>query len=164
MPILTGGTRSRWRTDGGSGISPSRRALRRSSQRHWAHARRRPDGRFRRPEMTHRIGVGIHGAGNVSTEYIRAFMRNPDTEVRIITSRTLDSARRRAAACGVDCDVGDDFEAMLRRDDVQIVAICTPNHLHTAEGIQAARAGKHFVIEKPIALSLSELRDLLVAV
>jgi UDP-N-acetyl-2-amino-2-deoxyglucuronate dehydrogenase len=114
--------------------------------------------------MTHRIGVGIHGAGNVSTEYIRAFMRNPDTEVRMITSRTLDSARRRAAACGVDCDVGDDFEAMLRRDDVQIVAICTPNQLHTAEGIQAARAGKHFVIEKPIALSLSELRDLLVAV
>ncbi|MGH2405737.1 MAG: Gfo/Idh/MocA family protein [bacterium] len=114
--------------------------------------------------MTRRMGVGIHGAGNVSTEYIRAFMRNPETEVRIITSRTIDSARRRAAACGVDCDVGDDLAAMLRRDDVQIAAICTPNHLHAAEGIQAARAGKHFVIEKPIALTLSELRDLLVAV
>ncbi|MGH7186784.1 MAG: Gfo/Idh/MocA family protein, partial [Pseudomonadota bacterium] len=111
-----------------------------------------------------RMGVGIHGAGTVSTEYIRAFMRNPHTEIRMITSRTVDSARRRAAACGLDCDVGDNFDDVLRRDDVRIVAICTPNDRHAAEGIRAARAGKHLVIEKPIALSLSELRDLVAAV
>lgn len=110
------------------------------------------------------MGVGIHGAGTVSTEYIRAFMRNPHTEIRMITSRTTESARRRAVASGLDCDVGDDLESLLRRDDVRIVAICTPNDRHAAEGIRAARAGKHLVIEKPIALSVSDLRDLVAAV
>ena len=112
----------------------------------------------------HRLGVGIHGAGNVSAEYVRAFTDNPHTEIRMITSRTVESARHRAAAAGLQCEVGDDLQALLRRDDVHIVAICTPNHLHAAEAVRAARAGKHLVVEKPIALSLSELRELVAVV
>ena len=111
-----------------------------------------------------RLGVGIHGAGNVSAEYIRAFMRNPHTEVRMITSRTVESARRRAAAFNLNCDVGDDLGGLLRRDDVHIVAICTPNYLHAGEAAQASRAGKHVVVEKPIALSVRELGELVESV
>lgn len=107
-----------------------------------------------------RLGVGIHGAGNVSTQYIEAFARNPHTEVRMITSRTADQARRRAAQYGLSCDAGDRLDALLERDDVQIVAICTPNHLHAQEAIRAARAGKHLVVEKPVALTLRDLRAL----
>lgn len=112
----------------------------------------------------HRLGVGIHGAGNVSTEYIRAFTRNPHTEIRMITSRTVESARRRAAAFNVECDTGSDLEALLTRDDVHIVVICTPSYLHAAEAMRVARAGKHVIVEKPIALSLSELRELVATV
>lgn len=108
----------------------------------------------------HRLGIGIHGAGNVSAEYIRAFTRNPHTEVRMITSRTVESARRRAAAFHLECEVGDDLETVLRREDVHIVAICTPNYLHSREAIRAARAGKHVVVEKPIALTQGELQGL----
>jgi len=110
------------------------------------------------------LGVGIHGAGNVSAEYLRTFTRNPHTAVRMITSRTVESARRRAAAFGLTCDVGDDLELLLRRDDVHLVVICTPNHLHAAEAMRAARAGKHLLVEKPIALSLEELQELVTVV
>ncbi len=114
--------------------------------------------------LQHRLGVGIHGAGNISVEYIRAFTRNPHTAIRMITSRTVESARQRAAAFDMECDVGYDLEALLTREDVHIVAICTPNYLHAAEAMRAARAGKHVIIEKPIALSLSELQELVATV
>lgn len=107
-----------------------------------------------------RLGVGIHGAGNVSTQYVQAFTRNPHTEVRMITSRTTEAAQQRAAQFGLAADAGDRLEALLERDDIQIIAICTPNHLHAEEAIRAARAGKHLVVEKPIAMTLADLRAL----
>lgn len=124
----------------------------------------RPAQDLRPPSGLPRFGVGIHGAGNVSTQYIQAFTRNPHTEVRMITSRTADAARQRAAEFGLACDTGERLDALLERDDVQIVVICTPNHLHAEEAIRAARAGKHLVVEKPIALTLSDLRALVAAV
>ncbi|HLW46832.1 MAG TPA: Gfo/Idh/MocA family oxidoreductase [bacterium] len=111
-----------------------------------------------------RLGVAIHGAGNVATQYIQAFSRNPHTEVRMITSRTAEAARRCAAAYGLTCETADRLDAALGRDDVDIVAICTPNHLHAREAMLAARAGKHLVVEKPIALTLRDLRAVEAAV
>ena len=110
------------------------------------------------------FGVAIHGAGNVATQYVQAFSRNPHTEVRMITSRTAEAARRFAAAYGLRCDTGDRLEAALDRDDVDIVAICTPNFLHAREAVLAARARKHLVVEKPIALTLRDLRAVAAAV
>jgi len=110
------------------------------------------------------LGVGIHGAGNVSTQYIEAFTHNPHTAVRMITSRTAEAARQRAAAYGLDCGCGDRLDDILARPDVDIVVICTPNHLHAQEAIHAARAGKHLVVEKPVALTLPDLRALVAAV
>jgi UDP-N-acetyl-2-amino-2-deoxyglucuronate dehydrogenase len=105
-----------------------------------------------------RFGVAIHGAGNVATQYLQAFSRNPRTEVRMITSRTAEAARRFAAAYGLSCETGERLDQALGRKDVDIVAICTPNDRHAAEAVQAARAGKHLVVEKPIALTLPDLR------
>jgi len=110
------------------------------------------------------LGVGIHGAGNVSTQYIDAFARNPHTAVRMITSRTTAGARRRAEQCGVRCDVGERLEALLERDDVQIVVIATPHHLHAREAMLAVRAGRHVIIEKPIALTHTDLAQVVAAV
>jgi predicted dehydrogenase len=111
-----------------------------------------------------RFGVAIHGAGNVATQYVQAFSRNPHSEVRMITSRTTEAARRFAAAYGLACETGERLEAALRRDDIDIVVICTPNHLHAAEAVLAAQAGKHLVVEKPIALTLGDLRAVTAAV
>src|SRR5699024_12701383 len=43
-------------------------------------------------------------------------------------------------------------EEMLQRDDLDIVAICTPTGLHAKLAIQVAEAGKHVILEKPIAM------------
>lgn len=94
-----------------------------------------------------------------STEHIRAFERNPGTRVAAICSRNKARARAKAESSGLSkCEAYSKYEDLLRSPDVQIVAICTPHHLHVEQSVLAAEAGKHLLIEKPIALDLSGLR------
>ncbi len=108
-----------------------------------------------------KLGVLIHGAGWVSGQHIAAFQHNPHTRVLAVCSRTIDSARRRMAGTALDpANVAayDDLDKALAHPGVDIVSICTPQHLHCANVVAAARAGKHLVIEKPVAISPAELR------
>jgi predicted dehydrogenase len=105
------------------------------------------------------LGVLIHGAGWVSTQHIAAFKRNPHTRVVAISSRRLESCKKRAEEAGLK-DVGlyTDFDKALEHPGVDIVSICTPQHLHAQEVVKAAEAKKHIVIEKPVANSVEELQ------
>lgn len=101
-----------------------------------------------------KYGVLIVGTGWVSGEHIRAFSMNPHSEVVAIVSRNADKAVAKAkeyGLVGVNCYT--DYDQALKDSRVDIVCICTPNHLHTVQTIKAAEAGKHILIEKPIALS-----------
>lgn len=112
-----------------------------------------------------KFGVLIHGAGWVSTQHIAAFQRNPDTEILAVSSRSLESARRRVAASGLkDVACYDNLDGALAHPGVDIVAICTPQHMHCANVLAAARAGKHLVIEKPVGINPAELRQMREAV
>lgn len=107
-----------------------------------------------------RLGVGICGAGWVAGEYVKAFARNPGAEVRGTWSRSEASARQLLAAHGVQGRVYGSLEEMLQRDDVDIVVCSSPPDVHAAQAAQAARAGKHLIVEKPLALDRGELARL----
>ncbi len=108
-----------------------------------------------------RLGVGVVGTGWVSTEHIRAFENNPHTRVRAVCSREKARARAKAESMRLEsCAAYDDYDAMLGDKGIDIISICTPHHLHVPQGIAAARAGKHLLLEKPIALDLPGLRAL----
>ena len=112
-----------------------------------------------------RYGVLIHGAGWVSTQHIAAFKNNPATELVAISSRSRASAQRRAAEAGLDrAAIYDDFEQALRHEGVDIVSICTPQHAHCENVLAAAAAKKHLIIEKPVGISVAELRTMRQAV
>src|SRR5438105_7583918 len=110
------------------------------------------------------LGVAIQGAGNVATEHIRAYQRNPRTEVVAIGSRREEGARVKAAEMGLECAIYTDYEALLAHPGVDIVSICTPHDRHAIETIAAARAGKHILIEKPVAINRQDLREMAEAV
>ena len=112
-----------------------------------------------------KLGVLVHGAGWVAGEHIRAFTANPHTEVVAISSRKLSSCQRKATEARLtDVACYTDYEKALAHEGVDIVSVCTPQHLHAENTIVAAEAGKHIVIEKPIANSPAEMRAMDAAV
>jgi predicted dehydrogenase len=105
------------------------------------------------------LGVLIHGAGWVSTQHIAAFKHNPHTRVVALSSRSRESLQRRAVESGLlHAALFEDFEQALNYEGVDVVSICTPQHVHCENVLAAAAAGKHMIIEKPVAISLRELR------
>ncbi len=103
-----------------------------------------------------KLGVAIHGAGQVAGAHAASWLKNPHVKIVRVSSRRKESAQRLADSLGLDCTVGDRFDEILRDDRVDIVNISGPNHVHTEQGIAAAEAGKHLMMEKPMCLSMRE--------
>ncbi|MGD0093331.1 MAG: Gfo/Idh/MocA family oxidoreductase [Planctomycetota bacterium] len=109
-----------------------------------------------------KLGVAIHGAGWVAEAHTASWLKNPHAQIVSVSSRRRESAQRLVDKLKLDCAVGDNFEAVLADRRVDIVNISGPNHVHASQGIAAAKAGKHVLIEKPMVLSMAEnqaLRD-----
>lgn len=120
--------------------------------------------RGNRGDKVRTYGVGVVGLGKVSAEHIKAYISNSHTEVVALCSRNRERIVQKMAQLNLECAVYTDYEKMLSDPRVDIVSICTPNDLHATQAIKAARAGKHMLIEKPVALNLEELRTLREAV
>jgi len=76
-------------------------------------------------------GAAIQGAGWVSTQHIKAYMNNPHTKVVAISSRKEESAKKLADMYHLKgVKIYKDYNRMLDNPDVDIVSICTPQHLH----------------------------------
>ena len=106
-------------------------------------------------------GILVIGAGWVSTQHISAYVNNPHAEVRAVCDINLDNARKRAAEAGLsDIRFYDNAADALNHPDIDAVSICTPQHIHCQNTLAAAAAGKHMLIEKPVANSLNELHQM----
>jgi predicted dehydrogenase len=108
-----------------------------------------------------RLRTAIAGVGFIGPVHLRA-ARLANAEVVGIAGS--DPARARAAAAALDVPrVFESAEALATDPDVDVVHICTPNHLHAGLARLALAAGKHVVCEKPLATSAAaavELVDL----
>ena len=105
-----------------------------------------------------KLGVGVIGTGWVSGEHIRAFQQNPDTEVRALCSRKKETGEAKAADLGIECAIYTDYEKMLQADGIDIVSIATPPHVHRAQAVAAAQAGKHIMLEKAMATTIEDAK------
>ena len=87
-----------------------------------------------------KLGVMIVGPGWVAGQHILSFLGNNESEIRVIAGvLPEDEARARGymEQYGFQCDFTDDYESALERDDVDIVAVCTINHLHFSQSLSA---------------------------
>jgi len=73
---------------------------------------------------------------------------------RLVAVTDVDAGAAAAFAAARGCAAEPDLGALLARRDVEVVCVCVPSGLHAAIGVQAAKAGKHLVVEKPIDVSL----------
>ena len=102
-----------------------------------------------------RVNVGIIGAGFIGHLHAEAFTHVPNAEVVAIASPSPERGRALADQFGIPHHFTD-YREMLQRDDLDMVTIGVPNDLHAQVCIDAARAGKHVVCEKPLCLTLEE--------
>lgn len=97
-------------------------------------------------------GFAIVGCGVISSFHAQSIATIPNARLRAVVDAIPERAERFAAELGVDHYT--DLAPMLDRSDVHVACICVPSGLHADIGIQAAAAGKHVVVEKPIDISL----------
>ncbi len=76
-------------------------------------------------------------------------------EMRVLVGRSRDRAEQAARHLGW-AEVATDWRAVLERDDVDLVDICTPGDTHEEIAVAALEAGKHVLVEKPMANTLAE--------
>ncbi|GAA4419907.1 inositol 2-dehydrogenase [Nibrella viscosa] len=99
------------------------------------------------------FNVGIIGYGWVASAHIAAINASPHAQVTAIySSRPLNDAEV-STQWGSTIRTYTDLDAMLADPDLHIVSICSYPYQHKDHAIAAARAGKHLIIEKPLALS-----------
>ncbi|MFQ5504952.1 MAG: Gfo/Idh/MocA family protein [Planctomycetota bacterium] len=111
------------------------------------------------------FGVGIIGTGWVAGAHIKNFEAIEGCKVVAVASRKKERAEAKIAAHGLqEARAYDDLDAFLAHEGLDIVVLCTPHPRHPVESIAAARAGKHIVIEKPVALDPGSLERMLAAV
>lgn len=106
------------------------------------------------------IHVGILGAGGISESHARAAGEIPGVRVMAVHGRNRERAARLAAAYGAVAY--DDLTAFLAHRPLDLVMIGSPSGLHAEQGIAAARAGLHVLVEKPIDISTARA-DALIA-
>jgi len=100
-----------------------------------------------------KLGAAIIGCGWVAEEYVKAFQKDERSEVRTLVSRNRANAERYRDRYDLQCTIETDASKMLEQKDVDIVVVCTPHNVHTEYVVAAAEAGKHVIIEKPVALT-----------
>lgn len=104
------------------------------------------------------LPVALVGAGGIASTHAAAFASQPG--VRLVAICDID--REKAAALAArhpGCQVVADQEAVLA-SEAAMVSLCTPPFLHASGARAALAAGKHVVLEKPLAGSLAEFDDL----
>jgi predicted dehydrogenase len=104
------------------------------------------------------IRVGVVGLGWAAGAHIEAFKAVKGARVTAVCSRRTLEPRALEAQYGIPLKAYTDYAALLRDPEIDAVDICTPHPLHADQAVAAARAGKHLVIEKPIALTPEDAR------
>ena len=103
------------------------------------------------------IGVGIIGTGGIARAHMRGYGSLADRcRIAAVADIDVERARQAAAEAGANVKVYDDYRRLLEDGEVDLVSVCTPPFVHAEIAIAALRAGKHVLVEKPMAASLEE--------
>ena len=104
------------------------------------------------------IGVGIIGIG-VGRGHARGLLDDPRVSKIVLCDTDEVRLAERAAELGVE-ETTTEWREVVERDDLGLVSVASPDHLHPEMSIEAMRAGKHVLCEKPMAPTLPEAREM----
>lgn len=100
------------------------------------------------------ISFGLIGCGRISEKHINALKQTPNVKIAAVCD--IKEERAKQLAISLNCDSYSDYKEMLRRKDIDVIDICTPNGTHASIAVDTAKAGKNVLVEKPMALNSSD--------
>ena len=107
--------------------------------------------------MSSKLKVGVIGAGGIAGSHIQRLKPMSDVEVVSVCDVREGAARKRADEFGIP-EVYTDYRDLLKKSPVDAVSVCTPNFFHAEPTIAALKAGKHVIVEKPMAMNVKEAK------
>jgi predicted dehydrogenase len=110
---------------------------------------------------TGKIGVGVIGVGTFGRHHARIYSEHRDVQLRAVAD--IDRARSREAAEAYGVKGYTRYQELLADPQIQAVSIVVPDMLHREPAVAAARAGKHILLEKPLATTVEDGQAILAA-
>lgn len=105
--------------------------------------------------------IGIIGCGTIANAtHIPAYLKNPDAEIKYFCDIIPERAEKAVQdyGCGIAVE---DYHQVINDPEITAISICTPNNAHAPIAIDAMRAGKHVLCEKPAARTWAEVQEML---
>jgi len=106
-----------------------------------------------------KIGVGVIGFGGWAQKHALSYKETKDAELLAISAPSEKSRKKAAELFNVDTYA--DYKDLLARNDIDAVSVVIPNYLHAKVTIDALKAGKHVLVEKPMALSTADCEKMI---
>lgn len=107
------------------------------------------------------LGFGIIGCGMISDWHANAVLKIPGA--KLVGATDVQEKSRTDFAAKFGTEAISTVDGLLSRPDIDVVCICTPSGLHAPLAVRAANAGKHIIVEKPMAISLKEADEMIQA-
>lgn len=108
------------------------------------------------------LKIGVIGCGSIAKHrHIPEYMANEHAEIVAVCDIVKDRAEEMADQIGAKAYT--DYKDLLKDESIEAVSVCTPNALHAPISVDALKAGKHVLCEKPMATSTEEAEAMIVA-
>ena len=111
--------------------------------------------------MQENLGFGIIGCGHISKKHFEAIDAVPNAKLVAVCDTNENALKSCTDTYG--CLGYNDYKEMLTNPDIDIITICTPSGLRARQSIDSMQAGKHVIVEKPMAMSLYEADAMIAA-
>ncbi|MEK7397366.1 MAG: Gfo/Idh/MocA family oxidoreductase, partial [Candidatus Poribacteria bacterium] len=111
--------------------------------------------------MSDVLSVGIIGSGGIARSHIQAIKENDN--IRLAAVMDVDPNRAESLAKENNVRAYTRVDALLDDPEVEAVHVCTPHVFHGEHVVASAKAGKHVLVEKPMALTLKECDEMIQA-
>ena len=105
------------------------------------------------------LKLAMVGCGQIAHAHLKAIQSLDNAELYYAIDADLERARSAAEQFGAE-HFSTDYAAALSDPQLNAVGLCLPHHLHAPFTIQAAKADKHILVEKPMALDEKEARQM----
>lgn len=118
-----------------------------------------PPPRTPDPRAAPALRWGVMGTGWIAAKFVDTVQRNTGQRIVAVGSRSRDSADRFAKEHGLDRSHAS-YDALVEDPDVDVVYVATPHTAHRDDALRALAAGKHVLVEKPLALDSAQGREI----